>query len=157
MDDSEGCSYGQLMIGSFITTMHQLMHHIPWRVFWQNMRSPRWLSLLSAQIWCPVTSGFSQNWNHLWKEKISDHKWDPGKHDRAADGNWENCVRPQDAYFEGDCGIIVLYMMFLVSCIFNNCLFFILHGWILSGQTSFIFEVRQNHWNIKLDYRVGKK
>ena len=27
-DDSEGCSYGQLVIGSFIKTMHPLMHHI---------------------------------------------------------------------------------------------------------------------------------
>ena len=27
----------------------------------------RWLSPPTAQIWCPVTSGFSQNQNHLWK------------------------------------------------------------------------------------------
>ena len=27
-------SYGQLVIGSFITKMHPLMHHISWRVFW---------------------------------------------------------------------------------------------------------------------------
>ena len=29
-------------------------------VFWQN-------SLPIAQIWCPVASGLSQNWNSLWK------------------------------------------------------------------------------------------
>ena len=28
---------------------------------------PRWLKPPTAQIWCPVTSGFSQNSNHLWK------------------------------------------------------------------------------------------
>ena len=28
LDDSEGCSYGQLVIGSFITTVHPLMHHV---------------------------------------------------------------------------------------------------------------------------------
>ena len=28
LDDSEGCSYEQLVIGSFITTMHPCMHHV---------------------------------------------------------------------------------------------------------------------------------
>ena len=52
-------------------------------------------------------------------------QWDPGKYDRAADGDWENCVRSQGAYLEGDWSIIVLYTMFLVSCIFfNKCLCF---------------------------------
>ena len=60
-DDSEGCSYGQLVIGSFITTTHLLMHHIPFRVFWWNIKSLRWLSPSTDQIWCPVTSGCSQN------------------------------------------------------------------------------------------------
>ena len=42
-----------------------------------------------------------------------------------ADGDWENCVRSQGAYFEGDWGIIVLSTMFLVSCVFfNKCLYF---------------------------------
>ena len=60
-----------------------------------------------------------------------------GKYDGAADGDWENSVRSQGVYFEGDWGIVVLCTMFLVSYIFfNKCLslFFILHGWILSRQ-----------------------
>ena len=32
------------MIGSFITTTCLLMHHISCRDFWQNIKSPRWLS-----------------------------------------------------------------------------------------------------------------
>ena len=28
--------------------------------------------------------------------------WDSGKYNGAADGNWENCVRSQGAYFKGD-------------------------------------------------------
>ena len=41
------------------------------------------------------------------------------------DDDWENCVRSQGAYFEGDLGIIVLCTMFLVSCIFiNKCVYF---------------------------------
>ena len=30
-------------------------------VFWWNIKSPRWLSPPTAQIWCPATSGFSRN------------------------------------------------------------------------------------------------
>ena len=55
----------------------------------------------------------------------SDHWWDSGKYDRAANGNWENCVRSQGAYFEGGGAIIVLCTMFLLSYIFfRKCLYF---------------------------------
>ena len=47
------------------------------------------------------------------REEISECLWNLGKYDRAADGNWENCVRSQGAYFEGDWGIIVLCIMLL--------------------------------------------
>ena len=46
-----------------------LRHHISCRVFWQNIKSPWWLSPTMAQIWHPVTSGFSQTQNHLWKSR----------------------------------------------------------------------------------------
>ena len=53
--------------------------------------------------------------------------------------SWESCVRSQGTYFEGDWGIIVLCIIFLISYIFfNKCLFFILHGLVLSGQTSLL-------------------
>ena len=59
------------------------------------------------------------------REEFSDHQWDSGKYNRAADGDWENYVRSQSSYFEGDWGIIVLCTVFLVSCIsFNKCLYF---------------------------------
>ena len=51
-------------------------------------------------------------------EEVSDPQWDSGEYDGAADGDWENCVRSQGAYFEGDWGIIVLCTVFLVSCTF---------------------------------------
>ena len=54
------------------------------------------------------------------REEISDHWWDSGKYNGTADDNWENCVRSQGAYFEGDWCVIVLRTMFLVSCIFFN-------------------------------------
>ena len=36
------------------------------------------------------------------REEISDHHWDSGKYNGAADVNWENRVRSQGVYFEGD-------------------------------------------------------
>ena len=59
------------------------------------------------------------------REEISDRWWDSEKYHGTANGNWENCVRSQRAYFEGDWGVIVLCTMFLVSCIFfRKCLYF---------------------------------
>ena len=59
------------------------------------------------------------------REEISNHQWDSVKDDEAADGNWENCVRSQSAYFEGDWGLTVPCTMFLLSCIFfSKCLYF---------------------------------
>ena len=101
-----------------------LMHNVSCRDFWQNIESPWWLSTPYSPDWCPVTSGFSQNKNHFWTGRDSDHPWDSGKYNRAADGSWENCVRSQGAYFEGDWGVIILWTMFLVSCISSNCLYF---------------------------------
>ena len=74
------------------------------------------------------------------REEISNHWWDSGKYDGAADGEWEKCVRSQGAYFEGDWGIIVLCTLFLISCIFfNQCLNFFsflkrFHLFILEGK-----------------------
>ena len=59
------------------------------------------------------------------REEISERQWDLGKYNKAADGDWENCVGSPGAYFEGNWGITVLCTMFLVSCIFfNKCLYF---------------------------------
>ena len=35
------------------------------------------------------------------REEISHHWRDSGKYDGAADGDWENCVSSQGAYFKG--------------------------------------------------------
>ena len=74
------------------------------------------------------------------REEVSDHWWDSGKYNRATDGDWENCVRSQGDYTEGDWSVVVLCTVFLVSCILyllqKMSLFFILHGWIPSGQTT---------------------
>ena len=93
--------------------------------FWWNIKSPRWLSFPAAHIWCPATLAFPKTKITFEREEISDHPWDSGKYNRAAGGNRENYVRSQGAYFGGDWGVIVLCIVFLVSCIFfNKCLYF---------------------------------
>ena len=53
------------------------------------------------------------------REEISYRQWDSGKYNGIAYGDWENCVRTQGAYFDGDWGVIVLSTMFLVSSSMN--------------------------------------
>ena len=55
---------------------------------------------------------------------------------RAADGDWESCVRSQGAGVEGDWGVIVLCTVFPVTPSIN--IFSTVRGWILSGPTSFV-------------------
>ena len=101
--------------------------HLLWcRVFWWNIKNhPRDSVPLQPRFGTLWLLAFPKTKITLEREEISDHWWDSGKYNRAADGNWEKCVRSQSAYFEGDWGIIVLCTMFLVSCIFfNKCLYF---------------------------------
>ena len=88
----------------------------------------------------------------LEREKISDCWWDSGKYDgEKADGNWENCVRSQGAYFERDCDIIVLCTMLLVSCIFfNKCLYFsyYMSGYFWTDLMCFLNGEQPTDWGI---------
>ena len=93
------------------------------RVYWRNIKSLRQLSPPAAQIWCPATSDFSKSKSTFEREEISDLQWDSGKYNRSADGDWENCVRSQSAYFEGHWGVIALCTMFLVSSSVNVSIF----------------------------------
>ena len=72
------------------------------------------------------------------REEISDCWWDSGKYDRAADGDWENCVRSQGSYFEGDWGIIFLCTMFLVSFSINVSIFHI--TWLDTSWTDLVYS-----------------
>ena len=72
------------------------------------------------------------------REEISDRGWDLGKCEGAADGDWENCVRSQGAYFEGDWSIIVLCTMVLVSSSVNVSIFLI--TWLDTFSTDFIYS-----------------
>ena len=71
------------------------------------------------------------------REEISNHQGDSRKYDRAADGNWENCVRSQSAYFEGDWGSCIQCFLYLISSSINVS-FSHTRGRTLSGQTSYM-------------------
>ena len=122
-DDLEGCSAGQ-------TGDWQLYHNLmPAHVsclmqfFCETSNHPGDSVPLQPRFGALQLLAFPKTKITFEKEEISDHQWDSGKSDGAADGNWENYVRSQSAYHEGDWGIIVLCTVFLVSCIFfNKCL-----------------------------------
>ena len=60
--------------------------------FWQNIKSSRWLSHPRAQNQCPAIPPFPKTSITFEREEISDCRWDSGKYNGAADGDWENCV-----------------------------------------------------------------
>ena len=116
--DKNSSTYGRLVIGSFITTTKLLMNRVLCRVFWWYIKWPG-----DSDPWQPRYGtlwllAFPQTKITFEREEISDHWWDSGKYGRAADGDWENSMRSQGDYFEGDWGIIVLCTMFLLCCIF---------------------------------------
>ena len=105
--------------------------------FWWNMKSPRWRSPPTAQIWGPVTSGFPQNYNHLWMGR----DFRPSMIFRKMQwGSWwllgEQCKVPRCLLWRGlrhhfpMCSVSsILYLLQQMSP------FSIVQGWILSGQT----------------------
>ena len=94
------------------------------KFFWETSNHPGDSALLQPRFGAPQLLAIPKTKINYEREEISDHQWDSGKYVRAADGDWESCVRSQGAYFEGNWGIIVLCTMFLVSYIvFTKCLY----------------------------------
>ena len=138
-DDSESHSCGQLHHNIHITTSSynicdwQLHHnnapahvsHLRHSFFDETSNHPGYSAFLQPIFGALQLLAFPKTKITFDREEISEHRWHSGKYDGAADGDWENYVRSQDAGFEGDWGIIVLCTMFLVTCIFfNKCLYF---------------------------------
>ena len=59
------------------------------------------------------------------REEISDCRWDSGKYNRAADGDWENCVRSQGPTMKGTEASLshVQCFLYLVSSSINFSIF----------------------------------
>ena len=142
-----GCSYWQLAIGNFIMTTCLLMHHVSCRIFWQNIKSPKWLSPLEPIFGTLWLLAFPKTKITFEREEISGHQWDSWKYDGAAGGNWENCVRSQGAHFEGDWSIIILCTMFLIFSSINVSIFHI--TWLETCWTELVCIPRETRelWN----------
>ena len=106
-------------------------------IFGETSNLPSDSAPLQPRFGAPWLLAFPKTKITFEREEISDRRWDSGKHDRAADGDWENCVRSQGAYFEGEWGVIVLCTMFLVSSSMNASIFHI--TWLDTFWTGLIF------------------
>ena len=82
-------------------------------VSWQTSNDPGHSTPLQPRFCALQLLDFPKMKITIEREEISDSWWDSGKSDGAADGDWENCVRSQGAYFEGDWGVIFLCTVFL--------------------------------------------
>ena len=150
---SEGHSCGQLVTDSFIVTICLLIRHVLGRIFWQKIKSLGWLRPPQSRFGALRLLAFSKTKITFEREEISDYGWDSGKYNRAADGNWENCVRSQGTYLEGDRGVIVL-CTFLVSYIFfNKCLYFSYYmaGYLLDRPYLYIYLLNLILWHLSID------
>ena len=134
-DDSKGCSHGQLLIGSFITTTHPLMHHI-------------FCSFLGKHQITQVThTPYNPNlapWNFRLFPKLKS----PLKGRR-----FQNVVEIQENTMgqlmvmgelyevpnlkELRCHCSIYNVFCILYLLQNMYLFFIVHGWIPSGHTSY--------------------
>ena len=68
-DDSEGRSWGQLMIGSFIMTRCPLMPHVSCRVFWWNTKSTSDLAPPYSPDSAPCNFWLFPKWKSFLKGK----------------------------------------------------------------------------------------
>ena len=102
-DDSEGCSYGQLVIGSFIKTTCLLMHHISCRVFLakhqitQVTQHPYSPDLAPCNFWLtPKLKSPLKEKRFQTVHEIQEHMMG------QLMGAWENGVRSPGTYLETD-------------------------------------------------------
>ena len=100
-------------------------------VFGETSNHPSDSAPLQTRFGALWLLAFSKTKITFEREEISKCWWDLRKYGRAADGNWENYVRPQGAYFEGDWSVIVLCTMFLVSSSINVSIFHMAWGYFI--------------------------
>ena len=138
-DDLEGRSYRQVVIGSFITTTRPFMHHVLHRDFLRNIKSPRWLSpdlascyfCLFSKLKSPLKGKIFQTISEIQENTV-----------RQLMAIGRTVWSPKVLTVKGTEASLSYVQLSLVSCIFfNKCLFFIVHGWVPSGQSSYIIFI----------------
>ena len=119
-DDSDGHSYGQLVIGSFITTKRLLMSHAGF--FCETSNNPGDSASLQSRFGAPWLLAFPKTKITFESEETSDRRWDSEIYNGAADGDSENCLRfPRCLLWWA---LWHHCPMYNVSCIFSKCLYF---------------------------------
>ena len=96
LDDSEGHSYGQLAIGSFIMTTRPLMRHVSCRVFLVKHQ----VTQVTQPLYSPdlVPCDF---WLTFEREDIPDHSWNSGKYNDSWWQLGELCEVPRCLLWRG--------------------------------------------------------
>ena len=129
-------SYGQLVIGSFITTMYHSCVMSPAEFSDETSNHPGDLTPLQTRFGIWQLLALPKTEITFEEEEISDCQWHSGKYIGAADSNWDNCVKSQGAYWD----IIFQCTMVLVSSSINVSIFHI--TWLIpSGQTSYNLNI----------------
>ena len=113
-DDSEGCSCGQLVVGSFIMAVHPLTHHVScsFLVKYQITpvtQPPYSLDLAPCYFWLflklPLKGKRFQTANEIQENTTGQLMVIPTKDFMECFEQWkrcwDNCVRSQGTYFEG--------------------------------------------------------
>ena len=82
-----GHGYGQLVIGSFVTTTRPLMHHFMQSFLTKHQITQVTQPCLQPKLGTLRLLAFPKTKITFEREEISGHQWDLGKYDRTADGN----------------------------------------------------------------------
>ena len=148
--DLEGCSYGQLVIGSFITTMHPLMTHISCRVFFLTKHQV-------ARVTQPPYSPDLVPFNFWLFPKLKSPL--KGKRFQSINEIQENTtglmVIGRTVWGLLCRGLRSHYPMYNVSCIlFKNCLYcsYYVAGYLLDRSRTYVPKYLQFKWNIYRHY-----
>ena len=123
-DDSEGCSYGQLVIG-VIGTMCPLTHHILCSFFCETSYHPGDSAPLQPQFGALGLLAFPNTKITFEREEISDSWWNSGEYNGAADDNWENCEVPRCLLWRRlrhHCPMYLVFSSLNVSNFYITCL-----------------------------------
>ena len=114
------------------------MHHILYRVFWQNIKSPRWLSPSMAQIWCLWLLAFPKTKVTFETEKISDYQWDSGNTMGQLMATERTVWGPKVPTLKGIEVSLFLHSMFPVSSSINASIFHI--TWLDNYWTDLVYQ-----------------
>ena len=140
LNDSEWCSYGQLVIGSIITTMCLPMHHVLCSFLakhqtTQVIQSPYSPDLAPCDFWLfPKLKSPLKGKIFQTIDEIQENTW----------GSW-NCVRSPGAYFERDWDFIVLCTVIFVLVLSSINVSIFHSTWLATFWTDLTYRFEFHH------------